>query len=97
MDTGILVDSLRPVARPDDGELCLIPLDPSALSEAPAGSHPLIENLVDGVRVGQPVRVFLRREGGFVHQPADGEVRQRQPVELLANQIGLKPCPDTLR
>ena len=36
---------------------------------------------------GQPIRVNPDLHGGLVHQAADGEVRQEQPVELLPDQI----------
>ena len=35
----------------------------------------------------EAVRVFAPFEGGFVHEPADGEVSQQQPVELLPDQV----------
>ena len=36
---------------------------------------------------GDPIRIFRGAEGGFVHQPPDGEVGHHQQRELLPDQI----------
>ena len=40
-----------------------------------------------GVNEREPIRVFIRLEGRFMHQAPDGEVGHQEAVELLAHQV----------
>ena len=39
------------------------------------------------MREGEPVGIFIGLQGGFVHQPAHGEMCQQQTPELLPDQF----------
>jgi len=40
-----------------------------------------------GMDEGQPIRIFISLQGGFVHQAADGKMRHQQTEELLLDQF----------
>src|SRR5664279_287035 len=40
-----------------------------------------------GMHEREPIRVFIRLEGRFMHQAPDGEMSHQEAVELLAHQI----------
>src|SRR5450759_1452822 len=44
-------------------------------------------NNTHGVNEREPIRVFIRLEGRFMHQAPDGEVGHQEAVELLAHQV----------
>src|SRR5512144_1004064 len=52
-----------------------------------AGGGKLATNNADGVEEGEPIRVFIGFERGFMDQASDGEVGHHEAVELLANEV----------
>jgi len=46
---------------------------------------------------GQAVGILSGAQGGFVHETADGEMRQHQSIELLPYQIRRLTAQDDMR
>jgi hypothetical protein len=49
------------------------------------------------VEEGQPVRVLVGTQRGFMHETADGEMRHQQAIELLPYQIRRLTAQDDIR